>query len=166
MKIGIIGPSKFNDLEQVNPSAKQMITDVVGYLTGHQIFLTPDIGSVSEFFAQTYLDQGGEKLNSVLPLDDKEFGVDHVNTTLGEKINCGTWRNQPEKLNEETQALVCLGYSTGGLIEIAYSKWFNKKPVYIVKELVSGELPPEITKSLDLRYVSYKDLEKLLAENV
>lgn len=162
MKIGVIGPSKFNDLEHVNPSAKQIVTDIVDIVLGHEIFLTPDIGSVSEFFAQTYLEKGGERLSSVLPMEDKEFGVNHVNSTLGEKINCGTWRNQPEKLNEETQALICLGYSTGGLIEIAYSKWFNKKPVFIIKELISGKLPEEAVKSLDLRYISYKDLEKIL----
>jgi len=164
MKIGIIGPSKVNYLEQVNPGARQIISDVVGFLTDQEIYLTPDKGSMSEFFAQTYLEKGGQKLFSIIPLNDKEFGFDWVNSTLGEKINCETWRNQPEKLNEETEALICFGYSTGALIEIAYSKWFPKgeklKPIYIIKELISKELPSEATKKLDVKYISYKDLEK------
>ena len=164
MKIGIIGPSKVNYLEQVNPGARQIISDVVGFLINQEIYLTPDIGSLSELFAQEYLNQGGEKLFSVIPADDKEFGFDWVNSTLGEKINCNTWRNQPEKLNEETEVLICFGYSTGVLIEIAYSKWFPKgkpiKPIYIIKELISEELPSEATKKLDVKYISYKDLEK------
>ena len=161
MKIGIIGPSKINDLEQINPGARKIISEIIGFLTDQEIYLTPDKGSVSEFFAQEYLNQGGEKLFSVIPLNDKEFGFDWVNSTLGEKINCETWRNQPEKLNEETEALICLGYSTGGLIEIAYSKWFKKKPVYIIKELISGELPSEAVRDLDIKYISYKELGKM-----
>lgn len=134
-----------------------MILEVVKKLTNHDIVITPDKGSVSEFVGKEYLNAGGKKIFSVLPLDDKEFGYEWMNTELGESINCGTWRNQPEKLNEETDVLVCLGYSAGGLIEMDYTKWFKKKPVYIIKELISGELPKEI--KLDLRYVSYKDLE-------
>lgn len=150
MKIGIIAPSKLNEKN------KKIILEVVKRLTNHEIYLVPDKGSVSEFFAQNYLEQGGKKLFSVIPLDDKEFGYEWVNTELGEKINCGTWRNQPEKLNEETEALVCLGYSAGGLIEMGYTKWFNKKPIYIIKELVSEELPKEI--KLDFKYLPYNDL--------
>ena len=165
MKIGILGPSKVNDLEKINPSARQIISEVIGFLTGQEIYLTPDKGSVSEFFAQEYLNQSGEKLFSVIPLDDKEFGFDWVNSSLGEKINCEIWRNQPEKLNEVTEALICFGYSTGVLAEIAYSKWFPKgkpaKPIYIIKELISKELPSEAVKKLNIKYVSYKDLEKM-----
>ncbi len=93
-------------------------------------------------------------------IDDKEFGFDWLNLDIGEIINCGTWRNQPGRLNEETDVLICLGYSAGGLAEIAYTKWFKPKKVYVVKELVSRELPEEI--NLDLKYVWIKELEEEL----
>ena len=153
MKVGIIGPSKLNE------ENKGVISKVVKKLIDHSIYITADKGSVSEFAGKEYVAFGGKNLFSVVPLDDKEFGFDWVNTELGENINCNTWRNQPEKLNEVTEALVCLGYSAGGLIEMAYSKWFNKKPVYVIKELVSGELPEDAIRSLDVRYVSYKDFK-------
>lgn len=153
MKVGVIGPSKLDDKN------KEIILDVIKKLIDHELYLTPDKGSVSEFAGGEYLGIGGQNLFSVLPLDDKEFGYDWVNLELGKQVNCGTWRNQPEKLNEETEVLVCLGYSVGGLIEMAYSKWFNKKPVYIIKELISEELPKDSVKDLDLRYVSYKSLK-------
>ena len=156
MKIGIIGPSKLREKEKIIE-----IATIIAKL-GYEIVLTPNKDSCSEFFAQKYFDNGGEKVYSVIPLDDKEFGYDWVNTELGETINCKTWRNQPEKLNEECQAIVCLGYSTGGLIETCYSKWFNKKSVYIINELISGKLPKELEKDLDLRYISLSDLEKEL----
>lgn len=97
-----------------------------------------------------------------MPLDDKEFGFAWVNKDIGEHINCGSWRNQPEKLNEETDILLCVGYSVGGLAEIAYAKWFKPKPIYIIKELISVKLPKEVNRSLDLRYVSSVSFRKEL----
>ena len=155
MKIGIIGPSKLKKKETISKLAEIIAK------TGNEIILTPDKGSTSEFFAQEYLKNKGKKVSLVVPLDDKEFGYNWVNLELGKHINCKTWRNQPEKLNEETDVLLCIGYSTGGLIEICYSKWFKKKPVYIINELVSGKLPAEIEHSLDLRYIGLEDAKKL-----
>ncbi|MEN7982154.1 MAG: hypothetical protein ABFQ65_01785 [Nanoarchaeota archaeon] len=158
MRIGIIGPSKLRN--------KELISKVADILKNYEIVLTPDKKSVSEFFAKEYLKFGGKKVYEVLPLDDKEFGYSWVNVNLGEKINCGTWRNQPEKLNEECDVLICLGYSVGGLIEICYSKWFGKKPVYILKEFIEGKLPKELEESLDLRYIGIRKLEKELSERL
>ncbi|MBS3079812.1 hypothetical protein J4218_06835 [Candidatus Pacearchaeota archaeon] len=95
-------------------------------------------------------------------MDDKEFGFSWVNLDIGEHINCGTWRNQPEKLNEETDCFLCIGYAVGVLAEIAYSKWFKPKSVYIINELVSGKLPVEVEKGLKLKYIDVGDLKKHL----
>jgi len=158
MKIGIIGPSKLKDKKNISRIAK-----IIASL-GHEVILTPDKGSTSEFFAKEYLEAKGKKVFEIVPLDDKEFGYSWINLELGENINCGIWRNQPEKLNEECEILVCLGYSAGGLAEIAYSKWFPKgkpkKPVYIIEEFVSGKLPEEI--NLNLKYISIDKLEEEL----
>jgi len=158
MKIGIIGASNLGFLETINPSAKEILKVLAKKVFSHKIVITPDKGSVSEYFAKEYLKVEGKKVYNVLPLDETEFGLSWMNTEIGEKINCGTWRNHPEKLNEETDILLCVGYAVGVLAEIAYSKWFNPKPVYIIKELVSGKLPKEVEGSLNLNYISYKDL--------
>ena len=42
---------------------------------------------------------------------------------------------------------------------MAYSKWFKPKPIDIVKELIDGEFPKSAVKKLDLRYISYRNLE-------
>ena len=153
MKVGIIGPSKLREGEIIERVAK-IISE-----KGYEIVLTLDKGSSSEFFAKKYLAYGGKKVYSIVPLDDKEFGIDWVNTEIGEKINCGTWRNQPEKLNEETDVLICIGYAAGVLAEIAYTKWFKPKTVYLIKELINGELPKEL--KLDLKYISINELENV-----
>lgn len=158
MKIGIIRPSKVNEKHRglISKLAK-IISD-----KGHEIVITPDKGSSSEYFAQEYLSSGGKKVFSVLPLDDKEFGYSWVNTSLGEQINCNTWRNQPEKINEETEALLCIGHAVGGMIEIGYTKWFNKKPVYIITEITTERFPSRIEEELDLRYLSIEEFENAI----
>lgn len=158
MKIGIIGPSKLDSLKDINKDALKIIKRLSKLVaeSGEEIVVTPDNGSVSEFFAKEYINNGGKKVYSVIPLDDKEFGYNHLNLELGEKINCGTWRNQPEKLNEETDMLLCLGYAGGVLIEIAYSRWFKPKPVKIIKELISKKLPEDSVRQINIEYISCK----------
>ncbi|MCK5613283.1 hypothetical protein KAR91_66030 [Candidatus Pacearchaeota archaeon] len=157
MRIGIIGPSKLRDKTLIL-EASRIIAE-----KGVEIVMTPDKGdfSTGECFALEYSKNNGKKIYEVIPEDDEEFGSGWLNKELGEIINCGTWRNQPEKLNEECDAFLCLGYSAGALIEICYSKWFNKKSVYILKELINSELPKEIEESLDLKYVSLAELKEL-----
>ena len=163
MRIGIIGPSKLEYLKEFKDN-KKILEELAKAVadSGNEIVIVPDKGSVSEFFGKEYIKNKGKKVYEVVPLDDKEFGYSWVNVSLGENINCGTWRNQPEKLNEETDILLCVGYAVGVLAEIAYTKWFKPKPIYIVEELVSGKLPKEVNRSLDLKYISYKDTDKFL----
>jgi hypothetical protein len=163
MRLGIIGPSKLESLNEVNKDARKIISDIARLVanSNNEIIVVPDKGSASEFFAQEYFKSKGRKIYEIVPLDDKEFGISWLNLNVGEHINCGTWRNQPEKLNEECDAFLCIGYAVGVLAEIAYSKWFKPKPVYIVKKLVSGKLPKEVEKSLRLEYVSLSQLKNI-----
>tara|TARA_Y100000310_G_scaffold289105_1_gene315254 strand:+ start:676 stop:1149 length:474 start_codon:yes stop_codon:yes gene_type:complete len=156
MKIGIIGPSKLKEKEKVKEIAKIVAQ------SGNEVFLTPDKGSSSEYFALEYEKAGGEKVYSVFPLKDNEFGTSHTNKKIGEHIDCGTWGNQPERLNKETDILISLGHSIGGIIEIGYTKWFKPKPVYIIKDIDSEKLPKVMEKELEIHYISIDELmEKL-----
>jgi hypothetical protein len=162
MRVGIISPSKVSYIEEITKEARKIIRVLAKKLAEekHEIVVTPDKGSVSELFAQEYLKNKGKKVWEIVPLDDKEFGYKPwVNTELGKIINCSVWRNQPEKFNEETDVLIQLGYSVGGLCEIAYSKWLKPKTIFIITELITQKLPEELNKSLDLRYISYKNLK-------
>jgi len=168
MRIGIIGPSKFDSLKEINGRYEEIVIDIARKVanSGHEVMGVPDNGSLSEFFIKSYIDLGGCGAFSLIPMEDKEFGFGWVNQELGEIVSCGSWRNQPEKLNEECDILLCLGYSVGVMAEIAYSKWFNrgdgKKIVYIVKELISDKLPSEIKNGVDIRYVSSDSVGDIL----
>ncbi len=163
MRVGIIGPSKLESLDVINKNAKKIISSISKLVadSGNEIVVVADKGGACEFFAQQYSKNKGRKIYEIVPLDDKEFGFSWLNLEIGEHINCGTWRNQPERLNEECDAFLCIGYAVGVLAEIAYSKWFRPKPVYIVKKLVSKKLPLEVEKGLRLEYVSFAQLNKI-----
>jgi hypothetical protein len=162
MKIAIIGPSKLEYLKKFLKNPEEIIGWIAKLVIDDEIFLVPDRGSISELFATKYLEGGGTNLKPLLPLEDTEFGYDWVNPDLAENVSCGNWRNQPENLNERTEVMICLGYSVGGMAEMAYSKWFNKKPIYVIKEFVSGEMPKDAVRDLDIKYISYKDLKTAL----
>ncbi len=156
MKIGIIGPSKVRAKNEISKIAK-IIAE-----SGNEVVLTADKGSSSEFFAKEYIKNHGKKVYSVVPLNDKEFGYSWVNTKLGEQINCGTWENQPERLDKETEALVSIGHSVGGIIEMCYTKWFKPKPIYVITDIDFEKLPKIMEKELNVNYISISELEDKL----
>ena len=167
MKIGIIGPTKIDEFCKLIGMKKnkyiKAIINISRLLKNHEIILTTDKNSVAEIFAKEYKKAGGKKVVGIVPRDDKEFGYSWINLSVcDEIINCGTWRNQPEKLCEESNIILCLGFSPGSLIEIAYTKWFKVKKILILKELISKELPEEINKKLNIKYISIRDLKNEL----
>lgn len=56
MKIGILGPSKIREQEKIAEIARIIAK------SGHQIAVTPDKGSSSEYFAQRCCWQAGYKI--------------------------------------------------------------------------------------------------------
>ena len=161
MRIGIIGPNfapQLNSEElQVRKNNLSRFASIVAE-SGLEIVLTPDTTSLLEHFGKEYLSVGGKKIYEVVPLDDDY--EEHLNTDLGEIISCGMWPSQPSKMNEETDVLFCVGYGGMVLAEIGFSRYYNPKTVYILKEFISTELPKEI--GLDLKYITTNEAESIL----
>ncbi|MBM3233875.1 hypothetical protein FJZ19_02150 [Candidatus Pacearchaeota archaeon] len=68
MRIGIIGPSKIEYVEEINPEARKIIAETakITAKSNNEIAITPDKGSVSEFFAQEFIKNKGKKVWEVL----------------------------------------------------------------------------------------------------
>lgn len=170
MRCGIIGPSNYARVAKViNLTQEDYLKKVAGIAgliakLGFEIMVTPQLGTLPYFFVQEYKKAGGKKVIGVIPLQDTEFGISRLDKSVClEVIDCGVWRQQASFLASESDFQLCLGFSSGTLEEICFSKWFGKKPVLIIKELVSGQLPSELDLQLNLKYVSLKDLEKELS---
>lgn len=166
MKIGIIGPSDMDawqKIVEVSDETLNMITEsIVESIIdlNHEIMIVPVKKSLPELIAAKYQDKGGEKTLGVIPLDDEEFGIENLDEFFCEEIiNCVTWRNQPEKLCEEADILLVVGFSPGTMIEIMQSKWFGKAKVLVVEEFISQKLPVESIQKLNLKYIKYDELQ-------
>jgi len=171
MKIGIIGPGevdKYCKRAKINKDKYEKIVSGLAKVVadkGAEIVITPDKASTSELFGLKYKEQGGKKINVIAPLDDKEFGYSWVNTGIGNNtINCGTWRNQPENLCENSDLLICIGWGGGTLCEIYYTRWFGKiKKVYIINDLIDSKLPNSLDETFKIiEYIDSNQLKEKL----
>ncbi len=161
MKIGIIGPNTIkNEIEE----RKALLFEFAKIISkfNKEIVLTPDKGSLLEFFGNKYKEFGGKKIWIVAPM--KDDAEKYVNLGLGEVIDCETWNKQPSKFSEETDLFICVGYSAGVLSEIGASKYFNPKKILIIKDFIKSELPPEINQSMDIEYFSIENLKEYLMD--
>lgn len=170
MRIGVLGTTSMQkNTEMLGKSLQeyQKFLDKVAVILARleaEIIVVPDKGGTSEHVALRYLKEGGKKVTGIIPLQDKEFGYEWLNREiLNEEIDCLTWRNAPEKLCEESDLMLALSYGPGVLIEICYTKWFKSK-VIVLEEYVSGKLPIEAEKGLEIKYIRLKELEKEIKE--
>ena len=166
MKIGFLAPSKTEEficrLGITSGFYKQSIAKIAKYLAGkHEIVLTPEKGSVSECLAEEYKKFGGKKVIGIIPKDDKTFGIANLNPDVcDEIINCGTWADQPGRLDTESDSLLVFGLTPGVFIEISYTKWFKVDNIFILKEFIIEELPAELEK-LNATYITLDELNKV-----
>jgi predicted Rossmann-fold nucleotide-binding protein len=155
MKIGIIGPNKIYDTDVVE--RKRLLDRVAKIIakSGDEIVLTADKDSLLEYFGNRYTEFGGKKVWLVIPTQDESHEV-YLNTKMGEIIDCRDWDIQANEFNRQSDAYVCVGYAWGAMKEIACAQYFNKKPIYILKQFISSELPKEVNFLVE--YIDIQDL--------
>jgi len=159
MKIGIVGPNKiFNDDERKRKILLDEVARIV-VASGNEIVLTPNKGSLLEYFGNKYLELGGKNISLVIPT--METGYEgYLNTSLGKIIDCCDWDRQADVYNRQCDMFVCVGYAWDGMKEIACAQYFNAKKIYILREFISNELPEELNFLVE--YISIKDLLSVL----
>ena len=162
MRIGIIGPNTRPEQEISEQRIKDKLIDVAKIIakSNFEILLTPDKKSLLEFFGKKYLEFGGKKISILAPM--KDDAEKYLNLELGDIIDCEMWNKQPSSFNEECELMVCVGYGGMVMAEIGFSKYYNPKKIYIIKELISQQLPEEVNKSLDIEYIQIEDLGNIL----
>ncbi|MFC2135612.1 hypothetical protein ACFLTH_13440 [Bacteroidota bacterium] len=167
MKIGVLGPTRINEFCQTLDVQKAeyiyFLEKVAEHLasTKHEIVIMPAHDTSQGVIASAYKDFKGVKVIGLIPEDDTEWGLLNIDPHVAdENINCGNWRNQPEKLCEESDVFLCVGLSPGSMIELCYSKWFKVKKVYVMTDFMSQKLPPEVEKDLSVEYITINELDE------
>lgn len=168
MKIGILGPTNIRafcsrlGIEEFEYLAK--VEKIAAYLASNmfEIVIVPHRNSLSEYFARVYMDNKGKKVHGVYPEQDMEFGVGTINVDICDQyIKAENWREVPELLDQNSDALLCLGFGPGTLIEICYTKWYPVKKIIVIKDFVSSRLPVELESKLPIGYIDAKDMVSL-----
>jgi hypothetical protein len=163
MKIGIIGPNTLKNASKKELEERKILLVKAAEILSESkkdIVLTPDKNSLLEFFGKKYLELGGKKIWIIAPM--KDDAEKYLNLEFGEIIDCEMWYRQPSKFSEETDLLICLGYSAGVLSEIGASQYFNQKKILVINEFVTSKLPAEINQSIDIEYLYLKKLSDYL----
>lgn len=159
MKIGIIGPNKIYDTD-VN--RRKDLLDIVAEIiarSNNKIVLTPDKNSLLEYFGKQYAKFGGKKTLLVIPTEESDH-KEHLNTKIGDIIDCQIWDKQADEFNRQSDIYVCVGFAWGAMKEIACAQYFNKKKIYVLKEFITSELPKELNFLLE--YIEISDLATIL----
>jgi len=163
MKIGLIGPNTMRGASEKELEERKILLSSVAKIlskTKNELVLTPDKGSLLEFFGNKYKEFGGGKILIIAPM--KDDAEEYLNLEIGEIVDCEMWYRQPSKFSEETDLFVCVGYTAGVLSEIGASQYFNPKKIFVIEEFVSSKLPSEINKSMNIEYISIKSLDDKL----
>ena len=162
MNIGIVGPNKiFSGDENERKILLDEVAEIIA-TSGNEIILTPDKGSLLEYFGNKYLELGGKNISLIIPT--KEAGYEgYLNTSLGKVIDCCDWDRQADEFNRQCDVFICVGYAWGGMKEIACAQYFNTKKIYILREFISNELPEELNFLVE--YIDTKDLLSVLNVN-
>jgi len=103
--------------------------------TSTEIVLLPDKGVCIEV-AKQYKKLKGKKVIGTIPLEDQDFGIQHleqhINTKINgkrlidQKINTGTWYKQDLTIGTFGDAILMLGNSLGALGELTYAYYLYK----------------------------------------
>lgn len=142
IRLALIGAGniKYHYMEMLNISEtnfKKQIEQIAKVLaeTNTEIVLLPDKGACIEV-AKQYKKFNGKKVIGTIPLEDKDFGITHlekyINTKIdGEKlidqqINTGTWYKQDLTIGTFGDAILMLGNSLGALGELTYAYYLYK----------------------------------------
>lgn len=169
MNIGISGPtsvSKVCELLGIDEEKYFMkLRKVAEYLatSDHKLFLVPFRKSVPEFIAEVYAEEDGAEITGIVPEDDVDFGITHLNRAVCDKvINCSIWPNVPGTLLKNIDVLIVVGFGRNAFIHIGYTSMYKVKKVIILEDLVSSKLPVEMESGLEIQYVKSEDLYKVL----
>jgi hypothetical protein len=175
----IIGPSDVSSLSRFGKIPPVKYSE---FVSGYALFLSkrfdnvivaPDDGVYSDV-ALEFGKLKGKKPIAFFPDKDSFYGVEHIKPNFPKfdlrPIN-GDWYSLNADLTKKSLCVLCLGFSPGVLIEIAYikyhQKWGSKKEpklknihLFIDSRCIKDKLPEYLSEQINNIFY-FKDLNEL-----
>lgn len=176
MKISITGSGDISKIIRHTNLSKEEIGRIVievGEIIakkGHEIVVIPSKG-ISAEIAKAYKEAGGKKVYGVIPINDKKFGIKHIEkyfSLVDERIEVNDWYEAASEIVPSGDVCVVIGMSSGVIRGVGvlgfYRKFFNNKTkVLWLRNTISQELPKEIGEEIPIEYLnSVKELKNKL----
>ena len=176
MKVVVLGTGDLTKIPRFTKINKKELNEMINSLggmiakKGHELIIVPDRGIPAEV-AKAYKAADGKRVIGVVPVNDKQYGVKHLEPFLGlldEKIEVEHWYDANGEIAAAGDICIIMGMSPGIMAEICLLKYHyrhlgSKTRVYLLKNCMSGEIPKEIEEEFEFNYInSVKELEKVL----
>ncbi|MDD4983287.1 MAG: hypothetical protein PHH82_00410 [Candidatus ainarchaeum sp.] len=157
----------------------QFISDYANLLSKHfdNLIVTPDDGIYSDI-ALEFGKIKNKKPIGYYPDKDANFGIKHIEQNFSKydlRPIDGDWYKLGADLTKQAPIVICVGFTPGSLIEIAYLKYHQKYGAYkdpalknihlfIDKRSIGQKLPPSFHEQINniFYFSSFSDLEKLI----
>lgn len=176
MKVSILGCGEVSNIwkhgKLTEKSAKKLISDVGALLAGMkaELVVVPARGVPYEV-AKAYRAAGGKKVTGIVPRDDTRYGIMHMEHFMDahtKEENAGTWYDLNGEIAAKGDAAVCIGFSSGALLDMLFLKYHykylgSKTKLIVFSNTTSACLPAEVEKEIKPVYVtSVEELRKEL----
>jgi len=178
MKVSILGAGDISKISRYTKLSeeeiKKLIEDLAILLVKKEaeIIIVP-ARDIPYEVAKIYKQNGGKKVIGVIPKEDKEYGIMHIQEYLhisDEEINIGNWYDLNGKIAAQGDYAICIGLSAGALCDIAmlkyHYKYLNKTTkLFVFKNTISKPLHKELEEDLkgNLEYITkVSQLKRLL----
>lgn len=169
MKVTILGAGDISKIHRYSKlselEVKTLIEDLGKFLAQKKVDLVivPARGIPYEV-AKVYKANNGPKVIGVIPREDKEYGIMHIQEYMhisDEEINIGNWYDLNGKIASLSDYAICIGISGGAICDISMLKYHykykgSKTKLIIFKNTLSKKLPKEIEEDLgdNLKYIN------------
>ena len=174
LRVGVIGPTNVELIESLvplTPGTLESAARRMGTFLAHNsmgLVSIPDRG-VGFWVLEGYRSSGGENSLALSPAGADTFDnctdLTPRHASMANQVRTDlSWEEAPAQMAREAHCFVCLGLSCGTIIELAWTKWIRRIPVFAVESFITG-LPIEVLSEIDVRLSSnLGQTEKLLLE--
>jgi len=176
MKVSLLGAGDVSKISRhtsmSEPELNTLIEDIAGLLVEKQvdIVIIPNRGIPLEI-AKKYKEKSGKKILGVIPTQDKDYGLAHIEEFLpivDEKLDVDSWYDADGKVAAFGDICLTIGMSPGVIRALTALKFHYKyknsqTKLIIFRNTLSKELHKEIEEEIPTTYIeSINELKELI----